>query len=299
MSPWLLFPDFATIALGYGIKRLWLAQPAWITVEKLVYFVLFPSLLFYSVVNSSAPIHSAPVFATGAAVVIGSGFVLGWLVWPLSHMGRVDFASGLQTAYRLNSYIGLALASRLGGPSAVADLAVLIAVGVPLSNFLAVCSMAQGGWFKALLEVLRNPLIIATSLGFVVKLMGWALPTPVALTLERLGQTAVSLGLLTVGAGLVFHGMRQHWLPAVYWTSIRLLILPIIAFAYSLATHLPASYTMALMVFSCLPAATGSYILALRMGGNSSLVAYLISMGTLASAFTIPLVFYWAYRLGL
>eukprot|EP01030_Chromulinospumella_sphaerica_P013087 gene13087-12866_t len=73
-------------------------------------------------------------FALGGPAVIFTAFVLGWLGLLVSNMGRVDFASGLQTAYRFNSYIGLALASRLGGQSAVANIAILLALGVPLCN---------------------------------------------------------------------------------------------------------------------------------------------------------------------
>jgi predicted permease len=50
----LLFPDFAMIAAGYLMMRThWLSRPFWEGCEKLVYFVLFPALLFAAITRSN------------------------------------------------------------------------------------------------------------------------------------------------------------------------------------------------------------------------------------------------------
>ncbi|MGQ0689524.1 MAG: AEC family transporter [Limnobacter sp.] len=296
MSPLLLFPDFAIIALGYLLRRFWMAPAAWVTIEKLVYFVLFPCLLFFSVVSSNFDLNTVGAFALGGPAVIFTAFVLGWLGLLFSNMGRVDFASGLQTAYRFNSYIGLALASRLGGQSAVANIAILLALGVPLCNVLAVGTMSKGGRLSAFVDILKNPLIIGTCLGIAAKLMGVQVPEPVMLTLERLAQAAVSLGLLAVGAGLVFSGLKGNWPVSVWWLFVKLLVSPLVAVLYAHFTGLGQEQTMVLLVFSAIPSASSAYILAARMGGNAPLVACLISMSTVGAAITLPLVFALAQR---
>jgi malonate transporter and related proteins len=296
LSPLLLFPDFAIIALGYLLRRFWMAPAAWVTIEKLVYFVLFPCLLFFSVVSSNFDLNTVGAFALGGPAVIFTAFVLGWLGLLFSNMGRVDFASGLQTAYRFNSYIGLALASRLGGQSAVANIAILLALGVPLCNVLAVGTMSKGGRLSAFVDILKNPLIIGTCLGIAAKLMGVQVPEPVMLTLERLAQAAVSLGLLAVGAGLVFSGLKGNWPVSVWWLFVKLLVSPLVAVLYAHFTGLGQEQTMVLLVFSAIPSASSAYILAARMGGNAPLVACLISMSTVGAAITLPLVFGLAQR---
>lgn len=296
MSPLLLFPDFAIIALGYLLRRFWMAPSAWVTIEKLVYFVLFPCLLFFSVATSNFDVNTVGAFALGGPVVIFTAFLLGWSGLLFSNMGRVDFASGLQTAYRFNSYIGLALASRLGGQSAVANIAILLALGVPLCNVLAVGTMSKGGRLSAFVDILKNPLIIGTCLGIAAKLMGVQVPEPVMLTLERLAQAAVSLGLLAVGAGLVFSGLKGNWPVSVWWLFVKLLVSPLVAVLYAHFTGLGQEQTMVLLVFSAIPSASSAYILAARMGGNAPLVACLISMSTVGAAITLPLVFGLAQR---
>ncbi len=273
-----------------------MAPSAWVTIEKLVYLVLFPCLLFFSVVSSNFDLNTVGAFALGGPAVIFTAFVLGWLGLLFSNMGRVDFASGLQTAYRFNSYIGLALASRLGGQSAVANIAILLALGVPLCNVLAVGTMSKGGRLSAFVDILKNPLIIGTCLGIAAKLMAIQVPEPVMLTLERLAQAAVSLGLLAVGAGLVFSGLKGNWPVSVWWLFVKLLVSPLVAVLYAHFTGLGQEQTMVLLVFSAIPSASSAYILAARMGGNAPLVACLISMSTVGAAITLPLVFALAQR---
>lgn len=276
-----------------------MAPAAWVTIEKLVYFVLFPCLLFFSVVSSNFNVNTVGSFALGGPTIVFASFLLGWLGLLVSKMGRVDFASGLQTAYRFNSYIGLALASRLGGQSAVANIAILLALCVPLCNVLAVGTMSKGGRFTAFLEILKNPLIIGTSLGIAAKMLGIQVPEPMMQTLERLAQAAVSLGLLAVGSGLVFSGLKGNWAVSIWWLTVKLVAAPLVAVLYSHFMNLPEQQALVLLVFSAIPSASSAYILAARMGGNAPLVACLISMSTVGAAITLPLVFAAVQRLPL
>ena len=66
----LLFPDFSLILCGYLICRYTaLNRPVWQQVESLVYFFLFPVLLFHSIVKS-------PLDLTAASSLIGAGLSL-------------------------------------------------------------------------------------------------------------------------------------------------------------------------------------------------------------------------------
>jgi predicted permease len=156
--------------------------------------------------------------------------------------------------------------------------------------------MSKGGRLGAFVDILKNPLIIGTCLGIAAKLMGVQVPEPVMLTLERLAQAAVSLGLLAVGAGLVFSGLKGNWPVSIWWLFVKLLVSPLVAVLYAHFTGLAQEQTMVLLVFSAIPSASSAYILAARMGGNAPLVACLISMSTVGAAVTLPLVFAMAQR---
>ena len=78
-------------------------------------------------------------------------------------------AASAQVAFRFNSFIGLAIAERLAGAQGLLMIAVLIGVCVPLFNVAAVWPMARHGGQGFVRELLRNPLIIATASGLVVR----------------------------------------------------------------------------------------------------------------------------------
>ena len=140
----LLLPDFLLIVLGFVLcHRSALNRPVWEAAEKLVYYLLFPVLLFNSILKS--PLQPAQTVSLAAAAVctVGAGVLIAFAIgrWP-----GVDarlHASGAQTAFRFNSFIGLALSERLGGPQGLAWMALCIALCVPLCNVAAVWPLAR------------------------------------------------------------------------------------------------------------------------------------------------------------
>ena len=97
----LLFPDFALIFLGTLLKRYARFDPAfWIGLERLVYFVLFPSLLFNSTASAKLDFSTTAGVIGGCFAAMATGIVLGWLARPLFRPDRAVFASGVQCAFR-------------------------------------------------------------------------------------------------------------------------------------------------------------------------------------------------------
>jgi len=201
----LLLPDFALIALGYLVCRHTpLDRPVWDGAERLVYFLLFPCLLFLSIVKS--PIRLADIATLGSAglAIVGTGIVLALALGRLPGVDPMTHASGAQTAFRFNTYVALALAERLAGAPGVAWQALLAAVCVPVCNVAAVWPLARQGGHGYLKELAKNPLILATLGGLACNLAGLQLPALAATTLSRIGAAALPLGLMAVGAGLFF-----------------------------------------------------------------------------------------------
>src|SRR4051812_29734657 len=84
-NPLLLLPDFLLIGLGFLICRFTaLDRRVWDAAERLVYFLLFPVLLFGSIVKS--PLEPARALQLGAAGVgmlaIGIAVALAIGRWP-------------------------------------------------------------------------------------------------------------------------------------------------------------------------------------------------------------------------
>jgi predicted permease len=203
----LLFPDFALILCGYLVCRHTpLNRTVWEPVEMLVYFLLFPILLFHSIVKS-------PLDLSATSSLIGAGWALAltgialayslpYWPWLRRFVPAREYAASAQVAFRFNSFIALALAERLAGPQGLLLIAVLIGVCVPLMNVAAVWPMARQGQRGFLRELIRNPLILGTGSGLLANLLGVNFPTWLEPTVSRMGAASLPLGLMAAGAGM-------------------------------------------------------------------------------------------------
>ncbi|MGI9132952.1 MAG: AEC family transporter [Rhodoferax sp.] len=289
----LLFPDFSLILCGYLLCRhTGLRRPVWEQVESLVYFFLFPVLLFQSIVKS-------PLDLTTASRLMGAGWLLGLigigLAYSLAHIALLrrwidvrDHASSAQIAFRFNSFIGLALAERLAGAQGVQLIAVLIGVCVPLFNIGAVWPMAQHAGRGFLRELLRNPLIIATASALLANLLGLSIPHWLEPTVSRIGAASLAMGLMAAGAGMQLGALQRGKLLAMALLAIRHFLLPLVAWAVARLLGLDAPQTTILLAFSALPTASSCYVLAARMGYDGTYVAGLVTLSTLLGMLSLP-----------
>lgn len=285
----LLLPDFALIVIGWLLcHHTPLGRPLWDGVERLVYFVLFPALLFHSIVRHPLALGSALPLVGTALAIVGAGIVTSYaLKWVPGVDARLH-ASGAQTAFRFNSYVALALAERLAGAPGVAWTALLVSFCVPLCNVAAVWPLARHGGHGYLREILRNPLILATASGLLCSLAGVRLPALVDTTLSRIGAAALPLGLMAVGAGLQLGALKEAPRLAAAFLSIRHALLPAVAIGLVGWLALPAGQQAVLVAFAALPTASSAYVLAVRMGGHGGYTAGLVSLSTLIGMVALP-----------
>jgi malonate transporter and related proteins len=285
----LLVPDFSLILIGFALVRItnWGAS-FWLGLEKIVYYVLFPALLFYSTARTPFDFHTTGKLLQVALLAVGCGIALGWLAKPLFKPGPMLFESGVQTAFRFNSYIALAVAQRLAGEAGTTLMALIIGFAVPLCNLAAVHALVHksGGLLK---ELAKNPLLLATAGGTLFNLLGLSLPEVVGATLSRMGNASIALGLIAVGAGLRLSALHEAKGMAVYFLGVKLLALPAIAYGLGRWLQLPLLQLQIALMFCALPTSASTYVLATRMGGNGPFVAFLVSASTLLSAITLPL----------
>ena len=322
----LVLPDFLVILLGVFLRaRFFTESTFWLRTEKLVFYVLLPAMLFLSVAGSTVALGDAAIFL--AAGILSMSLAAG-LAWGIRYLVRADdvmHASVFQCGFRFNSYIGFALAARIGGDEALALLALLIAVWVPISNALATAELARavakadgadgvadGGQKngkdsgqprsaltgrvllrKTLRGVVTNPLILATVGGLLWKGFGLPLPETLVQTLKHLGDASLALGLLCIGAGLTAGALRKYARLIAAATFERLVAAPVTALlvtsAIAFCFPLSPMGAAVVLLFAALPTAQSCYVMASAMGGNAPAVAGVTTAHILASAVTLPL----------
>jgi malonate transporter and related proteins len=279
----LLFPDFSLIVCGYLVCRYTaLNRTVWQQVESLVYFFLFPVLLFHSIVRSPLDLRAASSLIAAGLLLGLSGIALAYslpyLPWLGKKIDRREHAASAQIAFRFNSFIGLALVERLAGKEGLLLIAVLIGVCVPLFNVAAVWPMARHAQRGLLRELVRNPLILATASGLAANLLGFTLPVWLEPTVTRIGAASLALGLMAAGAGLQFGHLAQA----------KTLALALLAMGLAIAFGLSAVQATVLLAFSALPTSSSAYVLAARMGYNGAYVAGLVTLSTLLGVLSLP-----------
>jgi hypothetical protein len=285
----LILPDFLLITLGWILfNKLNFSRDFFKGAEQLVYFVLFPALLFHSIVRTPLSLSTMYMVVLATVALTAAGITLAWLAKPVLRPDPVAHASISQCGYRFNTYIGLSLAGALAGSQGQTLAAIMVGVAVPLVNMAAVHTLARQSGGNIAGEILRNPLIIATFCGVAWNLTGLGLPEPVAVTLSRLGACALALGLLCVGASLSLNGLRGAGVLMGWMVGLRLMIMPLMALFIGWTLNLSSLERQILLLFSSLPTAPTAYVLAVRMGGDGRLVAVTMSAGTLLAAITIP-----------
>jgi predicted permease len=282
----LLVPEFSLILLGYLVcKFTALNRNVWNQVDALVYYLLFPTLLFHSIIKSPMDLGAASKLVGAGWSVMATGIALAYalplLPWLKHHMPARDHAASAQVAFRFNSFIGLALADRLAGPAGSQEIAVLIGVCVPLVNIAAVWPMARGGSRSLARELSQNPLLLATTTGLLANLAGLSLPQWLEPTFTRVGASALALGLMAAGAGIQMGALARAKTLAVSVLAIRHLVLPLVALAAAYSFGLSHSQATILLAYAALPTAASCYVLASKMGFEGSYVAGLVSLSTL------------------
>ena len=289
----LLFPDFSLILAGFLICRFTpLGRNVWEPVERLVYYLLFPVLLFQSIVKSPLDMREASSLM-GAGLSLGAcgvlmAYSLPYLPIAGRHIDRREHAGAAQVAFRFNSFIALAIASRLAGDRGTQLIAVLIGVCVPFLNFGAVWLMARHGKSGVLKALVTNPLIIATVSGLVFNLAGLRVPLWLEPTLTRIGGASIALGLMTAGAGLQLGTLAANKVLTVGVLAIRHFLMPLAAFLLARLFRLDDVQTLILLLFSAMPTASSAYVLAVRMGYDGPYVAGLVTLSTILGLASLP-----------
>ncbi len=289
----LLIPDFSLILCGYLVCRhTALNRTVWQQVESLVYYFLFPVLLFQSIVKSPLDLGATSRLIGAGWLMAMAGIALAYslphLPWLGRHIDAREHAGSAQVAFRFNSFVGFALAERLAGPQGLFLIAVLIGFCVPLVNVAAVWPMVRHARSGLVRELLRNPLIIATVSGLAANLAGFHIPVWLEPAVTRIGAASLALGLMAAGAGMQFQLLAHAKALTAGVLGIRHFFTPLIGLALARLFALDAAQTTVLLAFSALPTASSTYVLAVRMGYNGAYVAGLITLSTLLALLSLP-----------
>lgn len=297
-----LGPLFLLILTGVVLRRLRFPDPQfWHGAERFIYFLLFPAMLISTLATAD---FGQVAFSGMISLLAGLLILLAAGLWLLRNRLGLDlpsFSSVFQGSLRFNTYVGLAGAAALYGEAGITAAAVAIAIMVPLVNILCVLMFVgcggsgQSGLWGAMRALLKNPLLLGCIIGIALNASGIGLPGWSRDTLALAGQAALPLGLIAVGVALQLEALPGTG--AAFWQAcvIKFGLLPLLALTAGWLLGLEEVELGVVVLFTALPTATSSYILARQMGGNAPLMAAVITGQTLLAMAVLPL---WMSLLG-
>lgn len=296
MTAWIdaFAPAFGLLALGAVLRARLLRDDAiWAGIERLVFWVLLPSLLAYGI--GGVDLAALPLGRLAAVfwLVLVLGAVLAVLLARALGHGHPAMTSVLQGGIRFNNLMGFAIAGSVFGAPGIALGAIATGLIVPCVQVVTTLAFALGGGRRPRpLSVLRqmalNPLIIGCAAGFGFSVLG-GVPPGLSPILRVLGNASVALGLLTVGAALSADALRDRIGTQALTGALKLLVMPLLTWGLCLAVGLDPLATAICVLFMALPTAATSYVMARAMGGDAPLMAAITTTEHLAAVLTLPL----------
>jgi malonate transporter len=294
-----LLPVFLLIVLGFVLKRtLMRLDTQWHGLERLTYYVLFPTLLIQTLVK--ADLSSVPVAGVGGALML-SALAMSLLclaLRPLFSRWNIDgpaFTSIFQGATRWQTFVALAISSNLFGHTGLALASVAMVAIIPLVNVFSVTVLAhyaapeKQSLRAIVMTVLTNPLIWACAIGLAVNVTHLPLPQVWHDVAEALGRSSLGIGLLVTGAGLQLAGMFRPSLATSITVFLKLILMPVLGVALALWFGISGSSLVIVTVCSAVPTSSSAYVLARQMGGDAPLLAQIIALQTILAAVTMPI----------
>lgn len=290
----LILPVFLVIGIGHILWRThFVAADFWPAAEKIAYFILMPAIIVRTLGKSDLAALDLTGSGGGVLLIVGAVSALVFASRLVVRLPGPVFASVYQSTIRLNGFVGLSIILSLFGDAGVAQLSVFIAIWVPLANFLSIyVFVREGGGGKRgaghmANQIIRNPLVMAVFAGIAINLAGLGTHIDRFPILDLLGRAGLTLGLLTVGAGLDFQALRRAGARVMAATAVKLAVMPAIAAVVCALLVLDSNTTAALIIFASLPTSATGHILARQLGGDVDTMTSIIALQTALSLITV------------
>ena len=282
-----VFEGFAVIAgvilTGFVLGRTGVLGPhGQQVIAKLVFYAGTPALLYVVVSETDLGlIFNTALFATG-----GSALIVGALLFVLTRwIRRRSTGEALFSAWA-TSYVNI---GNLGIPIAAYVLHDIGYVAPVLLFQLLV--LAPGGmavldgagrkrhdshWYSAVLQVLKNPIVLGAAAGVAASATGFELPRFILEPIDMIGATAVPGALLAFGISL-----KDGWALPVkgtrsqlsYITVAKLVVQPLVAWVIGgPLLGYDGLDLFAIVVTSALPTAQNVYIYSMQYRQSEALM---------------------------
>lgn len=284
----ILFPVFALIAVGFSVGR-WL-RPDFRPINRINMDTFTPALVFSSLVSMPLDTQQLPLLSASLIAVLLPGVIM--LFW--CRVSGLNFKAWAPPhMFRNSGNLAIPLFTYTFGDTALAPAVLLFVVSACIHISLGLALLSEGNPFK---QIIRMPIFLAAALALTINLLGMGVWAPLYEATALLGQAAVPVMLLSLGAQMC--NMRLSGLKVGLLCTLQSLITGGIAFAtiYTFVP-LPKLELQMMVLFSMLPPAVMNYLFAERFSIEPVNVASMVLFSNFFSILTLPILLTFALSL--
>ncbi|WP_232363781.1 AEC family transporter [Desulfogranum japonicum] len=298
-----LFPVFALILTGILLRRIGIVEKTFFrNSDRLVYYVLFPVMLFWKIGAASLAQGSEWHYLIASLCAVTAVFFLSLLFIRLTRMNAYKAGTFSQSCYRFNTYIGMAVVINLFGEKGVQLFAILVGVLIPIINVMSVgvlvwhdssAEKVSSRLASTMKTLMTNPLILGclAGIGYAHYIGGF--PQYIDNFLRLLSSTTLPLALFSIGGALSFQSARDNAILAGLGAVIKLVFLPLTGWFSLYLFHVQGITWQVSMLFFSLPASTAIYVLSAQLHSDTELASAAIVLSTLSAFFTMSVLITW------
>lgn len=267
--------------------------------------VLLPVLLFNNIYNSEISEEVSLKFIIFAISIVLVTIGIMFIIVPKLEKDNRNRGIIIQGLYRSNFILfGVPLCINIFGEKGVGVVTALVAIIIPLYNFLAVVILdifteEKQNFKKTAISIVKNPLIIGSLLGILTYLLQIKLPYAIEKTISDIAKTATPIALMILGGEIEVDNIWKNMKYIAWVTAGKLIIIPALVILASVSFGYRGVELCALFSMVAPSTSVSSYTMAQQCDCNHELAGQIVFFSTVVSPFTIFLFIFILKTVGL
>ncbi|MFT2111261.1 AEC family transporter [Marinomonas sp. 2405UD68-3] len=292
-------PLFALIAIGYFCKKTAVFSSK--NLKHLTQFVMYlslPAVLLGKLSTTDFDtLINVPFLAAYTLALLGVMFLSGFIGYVIFDRNKKNsIMTGLGGVYGNIGFLAIPVLSSTIGEWVAIPLAMMLTLDLlillPVATFLLQLNNTSNDLqltpIKALKRSLLNPLILSIALGLLLSVGEINVPNNLIISLQWLGSAAGPCAMFIVGTALFGRKISQNPIPALYMSTIKLLIMPLVVYVLMTLMQVHPTWIIAATLGASMPCAAVLGVIAEEHKANPHQASSAVLLTTVCSMATLP-----------
>lgn len=282
------------MAVGFFLaKKGMLAKAALSQLSKMLLYIVCPAIMIGSLIAEERNGETVRALLIAGAVLVGT-YVLNMILIQACFRKKAPETRGVlrfASIYGNTGFMGIPLIQAVLGESGML-IAVTSLVVFNISIWTHGAVLVGGKERASLKRAVLNPGTIGFFIAIVIFALGIRLPGPIVNAVGFVGDLNTPLAMIIIGGQMAAVDLKALFKDAKLYVAavIKLLVMPLVSLAVLLPFGLDPIVLIAVAILAGCPTAGATSLMCETMGKDSSLGARMVTLSTIFSVITLPMV---------